>query len=327
RSPGFAASLSPPALPLGIPGPPRPGSLLQPALPHHHSPFQPSYPLGSVPEGHSLKSDSGLLAAGALWDMENVVPPMQASYAGTPTFHADNSHADSCEEAVQLREAVLAGRARLQQAEHEAEQWKEELRRLQAHSKEQGVQILSLRQERQAAQETNNRLQHEASLLQQQLCESRELMHSLQSELQVYDRVHGSTKASQGGSPSWLSPGFLSEVPGLPLDLPLELGELLGEVRSLRAQLQSSVQESSALKQLELHKQLEQKLGLGSPRTPSLSTLTASPQRDSFYRRQLLHGEGAVQVHRQADRDRQADRQIELERQTGRQMDREKDRQ
>lgn len=77
---------------------------------------------------------------------------------------------------------------------------------------------------------------------------------------------------------------------GYKCGLPVELGELLGEVRSLRAQLQSSVQENSALKQLELHKQLEQKLGPGSPRTPSLSALTASPQRENFYRRQLLHG-------------------------------------
>lgn len=84
-----------------------------------------------------------------------------------------------------------------------------------------------------------------------------------------------------------LSSGYLCELPGLPV----ELGELLGEVRSLRAQLQNSVQENSALKQLELHKQLEQKLGVGSPRTPSLSALTASPQRENFYRRQLLHGE------------------------------------
>lgn len=71
----------------------------------------------------------------------------------------------------------------------------------------------------------------------------------------------------------------------------MELGELLGEVKSLRAQLQNSIQENSALKQLELHKQLEQKLGVGSPRTPLLSALTASPQRENFYRRQLLHGE------------------------------------
>lgn len=352
---GFAASLSP-LPPLGTYDRRILGASYSPLTHHAFPPYQ----LGSVPEGHSLKSDPGLLAAGgALWDVENVAQPPQAGYSGTSVYRAEHSHSgfdlteehlrevrclrqrleesirtndrlrqqleeklastgrdggastniyiqgldsvtqlsneirilkeenlalqsrlqassDACEEAVQLREAVRAGHARLQQAEHEAEQWKEELRRLQTHSQEQGVQIHTMRQERQAAQENHNRLQHEVSLLKQQLCGSRELMHSLQSELQVYDRVYGTAKASKG---------FLSEVPGLPL----ELGELLGEVRSLRAQLQSSVQESSALKQLELHKQLEQKLGLGSPRTPSLSALTASPQRDNFYRRQLLH--------------------------------------
>ncbi|KAK5613901.1 hypothetical protein CRENBAI_014666 [Crenichthys baileyi] len=183
---------------------------------------------------------------------------------------------DTNEEVVQLQEAVFAARTRLKQAELEAEQWKEELRRLQAHTQEQGQQIHVLRQERQANQDKTNRLQHEMSLLQQQMSESRELIHSLQSELHVYDRVCSSTKANKG---------YLVEVAGFPV----ELGELLGEVRSLRAQLQNSVQENSALKQLELHKQLEQKLGVGSSRAPSLSALTASPQRETFYRRQLLH--------------------------------------
>ncbi|XP_019712207.1 myomegalin-like [Hippocampus comes] len=173
---------------------------------------------------------------------------------------------DSCEELIEAR-------ARLKQAELEAEQWKEELRRLQTHSEEQGQQILALRQ---AGQERINRAQHEASLLQQQLCESRDLIHSLQNELHVYDRVCSSFKSNKG---------FLCEAPGLPV----ELGELLSEVRSLRAQLQSSIQENSAFKQLELHKQLEQKLGGSSPRTPSLSAFGASPQRENVYRRQLLH--------------------------------------
>ncbi|XP_026168604.1 myomegalin isoform X3 [Mastacembelus armatus] len=322
----------------------------------HHA-FQP-YHLGSVPEGHSLKSDSGLVTSAALWDMENLVQPL-GNYSGPSAHQPENSFAgvnlieehlrevkclrqrleesirtnerlrqqleerlattgrdggaptniyiqgldtvtqlsneirvlkeenlglqsrlqastDTCEEVVQLREAVFTARARLKQAELEAEQWKEELRRLQAHSQEQGQQIHTLRQERQASQEKTNRLQHEVSLLQQQLCESRDLIHSLQSELQVYDRVCSSTKVNRG---------YICELPGLPV----ELGELLGEVRSLRAQLQNSVQENSALKQLELHKQLEQKLGVVSPRTPSLSALTASPQRENFYRRQLLH--------------------------------------
>ncbi|KAK5888903.1 hypothetical protein CesoFtcFv8_014954 [Champsocephalus esox] len=321
----------------------------------HHA-FQ-QYPLGGIPESHSLKSDSGLLTGGTLWDMDNrgqqgggysgsghlqggshtgvhlmeehlrevrcLRQRLEESIrtnerlrlqleerlasngrnGGAPTniyiqgldtvtqlsneirvLKEENvglqsrlqASTDTCEEVVQLREAVFTARARLKQAELEAEQWKEELRRLQAHSQEQGQQIHILRQERLASQEKTNRLQHEVSLLQQQLCESRELMHSLQNELQVYDQVCSSTKAKKG---------FLYELPGLPV----ELGELLGEVRSLRAQLQNSVQENSALKQLELHKQLEQKLGMGSPRTPSLSALTASPQRDNFYRRQLLH--------------------------------------
>ncbi|MEQ2174269.1 hypothetical protein GOODEAATRI_006162 [Goodea atripinnis] len=156
---------------------------------------------------------------------------------------------DTNEEVVQLQEAVFAARTRLKQAELEAEQWKEELRRLQAHTQEQGQQIHALRQERQANQDKTNRLVSLPALFLSLLL--------------------------------W----YLVEVAGFPV----ELGELLGEVRSLRAQLQSSVQENSALKQLELHKQLEQKLGVGSPRAPSLSALTASPQRETFYRRQLLH--------------------------------------
>lgn len=59
---------------------------------------------------------------------------------------------------MQLREAVFTARARLKQAELEAEQWKEELRRLQAHSQEQEQQIHVLRQERLASQEKTNRL-------------------------------------------------------------------------------------------------------------------------------------------------------------------------
>lgn len=64
---------------------------------------------------------------------------------------------DTKEEVVQLQEAVFAARTRLKQAELEAEQWKEELRRLQAHTQEQGQQIHALRQERQANQDKTNR--------------------------------------------------------------------------------------------------------------------------------------------------------------------------
>ncbi|XP_053342275.1 myomegalin-like isoform X9 [Clarias gariepinus] len=187
---------------------------------------------------------------------------------------------DNSKEVAQLREAVVSGRARLKQAELEAEQWKEELRRLQTHNCEQSKQIQQLRQDRQSNQEHNNRLQHEVSLLQQQLSESRQLLHSLQCELQLYDRVCGGSK----GVPT----GYLSELPYSCAPAVGELNQLLVEVRALRAQLERSVQENSALR-LQLQKQLEQQLSsVGLEPRPS-SLIPASPLRDALYRRQLLH--------------------------------------
>ncbi|XP_058620782.1 myomegalin isoform X3 [Onychostoma macrolepis] len=178
---------------------------------------------------------------------------------------------DSSEEAEQLREAVLSGRVRLQQAELEAEQWKEELRRLQTHNCEQSQQIQQLRQDRQNSQEHNNRLQHEVTLLQQQLSESRQLLHSLQSELQLYDRVCGVRKSAAAG----LVCGVRCPA--------VELAELLVEVRALRAQLERSIQENSALR-AQLQKQLDHCID----QRPS-PIIPASPLRDVLYRRQLLH--------------------------------------
>ncbi|KAK3513215.1 hypothetical protein QTP70_009739 [Hemibagrus guttatus] len=187
---------------------------------------------------------------------------------------------DNIEEVEQLREAVLSGRARLKQAELEAEQWKEELRRHQTHSCEQSQQIQQLRQERQSNQEHNNRLQHEVSLLQQQLSESRQLLHSLQCELQLYDRVCAGSKSSPTG--------YLSGLPYSSAPAVGELNQLLMEVRALRAQLERSVQENSALR-IQLQKQLEQQLNSASLEQRPSSLMPASPLRDALYRRQLLH--------------------------------------
>lgn len=178
---------------------------------------------------------------------------------------------DRAEETEQLREAVLSGRVRLQQAELEAEQWKEELRRLQTHNCEQSQQIQQLRQDRQNSQDHNNRLQHEVTLLLQQLAESRQLLHSLQSELQLYDRVCGVRKSIAAG----LVCGVRCPA--------VELRELLVEVRALRAQLECSVQENSALR-AQLQKQLDHCID----QRPS-PVIPASPLRDVLYRRQLLH--------------------------------------
>ncbi|XP_041861960.1 myomegalin isoform X2 [Melanotaenia boesemani] len=92
-------------------------------------------------------------------------------------------------EAEQLREAMLLERARLKEAELEAERCAEKSRKLQAEAEARGLEVAQLKQDKQRNQETINRLQHEMTVLQQQLSESRGLVHSLQCDLQAYCRV------------------------------------------------------------------------------------------------------------------------------------------
>ncbi|MBN3312100.1 MYOME protein, partial [Atractosteus spatula] len=179
---------------------------------------------------------------------------------------------ESSAEMEELREAVLSGRARLKEAELEAEQWREESRRLQAQSCEQEQEIQQLRQEKQASQERNNGLQHEVNLQQQQLDDNRQLLHSLQCELQVYDRV-----CRAGQSPHSAYRGGAATA--------LELNELLAEVRGLRVQLEHSIQENSCLRE-----QLEQQLGrsLATHRASRPSSISITTTRDTGCKRQLF---------------------------------------
>ncbi|KAM7387802.1 hypothetical protein PAMP_024015 [Pampus punctatissimus] len=114
---------------------------------------------------------------------------------------------EGSKEAEQLREAALQERVRLKEAELEAERWAERSRKLRAEAEAHSQEITHLKQDRLRNQENINRLQHEASVLQQQLCESRSLVCSLQCELQVYHRVCGVTintpsgQASDGAQP------------------------------------------------------------------------------------------------------------------------------
>uniref|UniRef100_A0A8C2XEL5 Myomegalin-like n=1 Tax=Cyclopterus lumpus TaxID=8103 RepID=A0A8C2XEL5_CYCLU len=95
---------------------------------------------------------------------------------------------EGIKDADQLREAQL-----------EAEKWAEKSRKLHAEAEARSQEVTELKQDRQKNQEAVNRLQHEVSVLQQQLCESRSLVHSLQSELQVHHRVCGvNTNTSAG---------------------------------------------------------------------------------------------------------------------------------
>ncbi|CAI5636863.1 unnamed protein product [Oreochromis niloticus] len=108
---------------------------------------------------------------------------------------------ESTKEAEQLREVALQERSRVKEVELEAEKWAEQTRKLQTEAEAQSQEILHLKQDRLRNQETINRLQHELTVLRQQLCESRSLVHSLQCELQVYrkkGRVTTNVPTGQG---------------------------------------------------------------------------------------------------------------------------------
>ncbi|XP_048063091.1 myomegalin isoform X9 [Megalobrama amblycephala] len=105
---------------------------------------------------------------------------------------------DGSKEMERLREVVLSGRGQLKQAELEAGRWADQCRQLQAQIREQAQAVLHLKQDKQNSLDNSTRLQHEVSVLQQQLSECQCLVHALQCELQVYQRVCGTTEGNTG---------------------------------------------------------------------------------------------------------------------------------
>ncbi|XP_029474121.1 myomegalin isoform X3 [Rhinatrema bivittatum] len=158
---------------------------------------------------------------------------------------------DHCRELEQLKEGLLSARARLKNAEMELEQLRRESRKLQEEEKKQQEEILHLRGEHLTDQETSNRLQHKVTLLSQQLNEDQQLLQSLQSELQVYERLYGTSKLV-------LSAYSGETYHSLPSNF--NFNELLSEIRHLRVQLEHSIQVNSSLRH-HLEEQLEKSAG------------------------------------------------------------------
>ncbi|XP_047230560.1 myomegalin isoform X4 [Girardinichthys multiradiatus] len=95
---------------------------------------------------------------------------------------------DGSREAQHLREVVLLERSRLKEAELETQRWAELSKKLQAEDGVRCQEVAQLKQDRQRSQEAINRLQHEASVLRQQLDQNRSLIQTLQNELQEANR-------------------------------------------------------------------------------------------------------------------------------------------
>ncbi|MCJ8741063.1 hypothetical protein PDJAM_G00066390 [Pangasius djambal] len=129
----------------------------------------------------------------------------------------------------------------------------------------------TLREECTHLQNSLYRLQCEQNLQKQQLADTQQLLQSVQVELQVHEQIRNSihtlTEEERGGSES-------SEV---------DLRELLSEVRSLRLQLERSIQTNTALR----HK-LEQQLLTQTDPPSTININYLLPQADEGGKSEML---------------------------------------
>ncbi|XP_028009997.2 myomegalin-like isoform X4 [Eptesicus fuscus] len=166
--------------------------------------------------------------------------------------HLSREHS---QEAECLREALLASRSRLQELEAELEHQKVDRQQLLGDLKEKQQEILHFQEERLSLQEKDSRLQHKLALLQQQCEEKQQLFQTLQSELQIYEALHGSSKKGPQAH-TW---DACHQVP-----LSSDLSHLVAEIRALRGQLEQSIQVNNSLR-LQLEQQLDRGAGRASP--------------------------------------------------------------
>ncbi|KAK3516747.1 hypothetical protein QTP70_022538, partial [Hemibagrus guttatus] len=153
---------------------------------------------------------------------------------------------DGMEQAEQMRDAVLLEHTRLKQAELEAEKWAGNFRQLQAQLREQTQAVLQLKQDKRMSHENANRLQHEVNVLQQQLSESGRLVHALQGELQILQRLRGATKNDSEGKPYEPTVHIIysvsyPETDYSPCSPPVQDAGVLNPASSVSAQLLSSL--------------------------------------------------------------------------------------
>ncbi|XP_058611176.1 myomegalin isoform X11 [Onychostoma macrolepis] len=170
---------------------------------------------------------------------------------------------DGGKEVERLKEVVLSVRGQLKQAELEADRWAGQCSRLQSQVREQAQAVLHLKQEKQNSLDNSTRLQHEVNVLQQQLSECQCLVHTLQCELQVYQRVCGTTESNTGSG----------------LSLTFDLRERESNIHLLEQQLRERLEQCmpcpSARKQL-FHDQSPsppvRDTGFSSPASPAVET-------------------------------------------------------
>ncbi|CAK6439340.1 unnamed protein product [Pipistrellus nathusii] len=169
--------------------------------------------------------------------------------------HLSREHS---QEAECLREALLTSRSRLQELEAELEHQKVDRQQLLEDLKEKQQEILHFQEERLSLQEKDSRLQHKLALLQQQCEEKQQLFQTLQSELQIYEALHSSSKKGPKAH-VWDACH--------PVPLSSDLSHLAAEIQALRGQLEQSIQVNNSLR-LQLEQQLDRGARSASPGPP-----------------------------------------------------------
>ncbi|XP_072823985.1 myomegalin isoform X4 [Vicugna pacos] len=166
-----------------------------------------------------------------------------------------------------LREALLTSRSRLQELEMELEHQKVGRQQLLEDLKEKQQEILHFQEERLSLHEKDSKLQQKLALLQQQCEEKQQLFESLQSEVQIYEALYGSSRKGLKAY-TW---DACHQVP-----LSSDLSHLVAEIRALRGQLEQSIQVNNCLRV-----QLEQQLDGGASKAGLSPFFPVSPDPGS----------------------------------------------
>ncbi|XP_031313788.1 myomegalin isoform X12 [Camelus dromedarius] len=166
-----------------------------------------------------------------------------------------------------LREALLTSQSRLQELEMELEHQKVGRQQLLEDLKEKQQEILHFQEERLSLHEKDSKLQQKLALLQQQCEEKQQLFESLQSEVQIYEALYGSSRKGLKAY-TW---DACHQVP-----LSSDLSHLVAEIRALRGQLEQSIQVNNCLRV-----QLKQQLDGGASKAGLSPSFPVSPDPGS----------------------------------------------
>ncbi|XP_075870002.1 CDK5 regulatory subunit-associated protein 2 isoform X5 [Nelusetta ayraudi] len=142
---------------------------------------------------------------------------------------------DKQKENEKLRETLARRTAKLEQSRRECEALRQENSRLLEKLQHSGQENSQLQDTLQSCMQELHRLQSEAKLQRQQLSDSQRLLQSVRLELQVQEKIKAGSRKQDGSAEA--------------LREPVDLSELLLEIRHLRLQLERSIQTNTALRE------------------------------------------------------------------------------